>query len=117
MVDSNDRERVQESAEELQKMVRGVGGHLLWWWDWPWGQRAVPKLGLPGRGARRSDCSNQEQLQRGKPAEKTVGFCMLGSMLCCRAAPSLLAVQGWEVTEPHGQGGSDLLEGSCLGSG
>lgn len=58
MVDSNDRERVQESADELQKMVSGMGGVLL-------PKRALPKSGLPARGVLPGDGSDGGDKARG----------------------------------------------------
>lgn len=50
VVDSNDRERVQESADELQKMVSGVGGEK---WAPPRPPPPHPALQqCPGGGAR-----------------------------------------------------------------
>lgn len=46
VVDSNDRERVQESADELQKMVSGMGGDA-----------SSPGELSPDRGCRHGACS------------------------------------------------------------
>lgn len=46
-MDSNDRERVQESADELQKMVSGMGGVLL-------PKRALPKSQIWAAGSGRA---------------------------------------------------------------